>query len=745
MSDLPQYGRPALGYVRFVAAVFLLYERLWRRALPLVILICLFFICVWGGIFFLLPPWLHIGLLGLFTVGALAALLPLCKLRLPHRGEIDRTIERNNDLAFQPLAIQSDQIVRPDTREKIARLTPEMVLWQEHQRRMKTCLKNLRSGLPFPNIPALDPYGLRSVFFLGFAIAFAYSFSPNSGQIADLLSFKMPPLTAMMRIDAWVVPPNYTDHAPIYLKSSKESEGPHKMLTVPQHSLVHVHLTGADHQTRLVLFDADAQGANSEIVPVERDKQKDVTAYQIPLLKDSRLVLTTTHDEQIWHFTILEDKPPQIEWLEEPRRALNGTLELRYKIEDDYGAHHAWAVITAPDWESPFEQDLALYDAPTIPLALPRQGQGEARTSQDLSEHPWAGIPVQIRLFVEDGAGHRANSPDKILTLPQRSFGHPLARALVEQRRLLAFDRTNKNRVSDMLSALLLRPQDTIKNAAHTLALQTIWTRLHYAQNDAALRDVIDYMWIVALGIEGDGLIYAEQRLKQAAQALRHALRDGASTDEIERLMQNLRQAMQDYMTELATREPLRPPPPEAQGQMLEQNEFDRRLQEIEDMAQLGNRAAAEQLLAELEQIMDNLQLFQGETNKAEGNRPGRAQQNMNALADQMRRQQEMLNETDRLNQEQNNGDASQETYRRAMETLQQRQGELHRHWEELIQQFAEQEMNTEALGEAGQAMAEAQAALQGLDGGGDAPRGKKHDGADARSYGSIGGAGRRR
>ena len=46
-------------------------------------------------------------------------------------------------------------------------------------------------------------------------------------------------------------------------------------------------------------------------------------------------------DIHSWAFAVIPDKPPVIKFSGEPKRAVNGTLELNYTIEDDYGAASA--------------------------------------------------------------------------------------------------------------------------------------------------------------------------------------------------------------------------------------------------------------------------------------------------------------------------------------------------------------------------------------------------------------------
>ena len=61
------------------------------------------------------------------------------------------------------------------------------------------------------------------------------------------------------------------------------------------------------------------------------------------------------------------------------------------------------------------------------------------------------------------------------------------------------------------------------------------------AESDDALRDVVSYLWQIALGIEDGDLSAAEKRLRQAQQALKEALERGASDEEIDKLMKELR------------------------------------------------------------------------------------------------------------------------------------------------------------------------------------------------------------
>src|SRR5690606_8778973 len=171
-----------------------------------------------------------------------------------------------------------------------------------------------------------------------------------------------------------------------------------------------------------------------------------------------------------WTFQVTPDKPPVVRLTEEPRRAVNGTLELLYEVEDDYGAVEGKAVFAQEQADAPGARPL--YAAPDMPLTLPRRNGGiAARTVRDLTEHPWAGGTVDVELRVKDAAGQEARSETKRLVLPQRPFSNPLARALVEQRRLLALDANSRGHVLRLMDAITLRPEDTIPVASHYLGV----------------------------------------------------------------------------------------------------------------------------------------------------------------------------------------------------------------------------------------------------------------------------------
>ena len=97
-----------------------------------------------------------------------------------------------------------------------------------------------------------------------------------------------------------------------------------------------------------------------------------------------------------------------------------------------------------------------------IELELPLPGlhlkDAEAASYHDLSPHPWAGLPVEIRLVAVDALGQTGESEPVRTVLPERGFRHPVARAIIDQRKELAKDPGSAEAVAEILGDLNQRP-----------------------------------------------------------------------------------------------------------------------------------------------------------------------------------------------------------------------------------------------------------------------------------------------
>ena len=660
----PSLATP-LGRTRAKVRAAIMVERLWPLLLPAILVLGLFLTFSWFGLFRLMPDWLRLGSAGLFAIAFIAALALLTRYRRPAPSEIDRRIERANALAHAPVTTQDDRIAgAAGTGDSFA-----AALWREHQRRMAEKLDGLAGDLPRTRIPERDPWGMRAVVALLLVVAFAFSYGPRGGSISDVLRGPKAAEAVPPRIDAWVTPPAYTGRAPLYLTS--DANRGQNLFAVPAGSDFAVRITGGSGTETLAIMDeggttpvapegsAEAQAATGNGAPAPQavaNAAQNTGARQFAGKLGRDGVLSLKRDEatlQSWTFQVTPDNAPVIRFTEAPRRAVNGTLELRYEVEDDYGAVAGTTIFAQEQADAPGARPL--YKAPEMPLTLPRRNGRDiaARTSRDLTEHAWAGSQVDVTLEATDAAGQAARSETKRITLPQRPFSNPLARALIEQRRMLALDANSKARVLRLMDAVMLRPEDTIPNSSHFLGISTAETRLRAAESDEALRGVVDYLWEVALGIENGNLSGAQQRLQQAQEALKEALENGASNEEIERLMQELRQAMNEFMREFAE-QAMRNPDMQQQpqnGQEMRQSDLNRMMDQMEEMAKSGARDQAREMLSQLQDMMNNLQMARPQQGQQGQGQQSEARRQMDQLGEMMRRQQELMNETFQMDQ----------------------------------------------------------------------------------------------
>ncbi|OCP07895.1 MULTISPECIES: TIGR02302 family protein [unclassified Ensifer] len=651
-----------LGLKRWLARAVLVAEQLLPRILLPGSIALLFLAFAWLGFFRVAPFWLHAAVLFAFAVGFLAALVPVTRIRLPASADADRMLEERNALPHQAIRVQDD---RPATDDPLGE-----ALWREHQARMARLIGALDTGLPRPDIARHDPFALRTVPVLLACLAFAYSYSNRAGLLSDALRLPQASVeTANIRIDAWVTPPPYTGRAPIFLTGkpgatpTAEDTG---TITIPQFSDLTVRITGAGPDE--IVHYAETGAAEPIAIPAAGETAKEaqpqskaagnaaqdtvrspnaVRNHVYKVVKDGELVV----GGQRWAFKITPDGVPQIAFDGIPRPTVNAALEIAFVATDDYGVAQAWAEIKPLDQAA--EGARPLYPLPEYRLDLPRRNAREAKgtTSRNLSEHPLAGKRVQVTLVARDAAGQEGRSPPQDMILPARQFLQPLAGAVAEQRQVFALNANDLPRAIDLNDAVASLAEEWIPNLTHFLLLKSARTRMALAYNDDMLRDAAGYLWEIALGIEDGDLSLAERRLREAQQALSDALERNASDQEIAKLMQELRQAMQEYMQALAQQAMKNP---RMTGKLdpnniMRQQDLEKMMDQIENLARSGARDQARQMLSELQRMMNNLQAGRGQQQMGEQNDAMRQQ--IDKLGKLLQQQQQLMDETFKLDQ----------------------------------------------------------------------------------------------
>lgn len=659
-----------LALKRWLARAVLVAEQVLPRILLPGAIALLFLAFAWLGFFRAAPFWLHAVALFAFALTFLASLVPLSRLRLPGNADADRMLEERNALPHQAIRVQDD---RPATDTPLGE-----ALWREHQARMARMIGTLETGLPRPDIARHDPFALRAVPVLLACVAFAYSYSNRAGLLSD--AFRLPQTSieaANIRVDAWVTPPPYTGRAPIFLTGKPEAAAAVNedaaAITIPQFSDITVRITGAGADAPVRY--AETGGSKPIAIPVAGEKAEEkqskpkvddtgpkvaemvateparnpnaVRNHVYKVVKDGELIVGS----QRWAFKITPDGVPQIAFDGIPHPTINAALEITFTANDDYGIAQAWAELKPLD--EPAEGARALYPLPEYRLDLPRRNAREAKgtTSRNLSEHPLAGKRVAVTLVARDAAGQEGRSPPHDMILPARQFSQPLAGAVAEQRQVFALNANDLPRAIDLNDAVTSLAEDWIPNLTHFLLLKSAHTRMALAYNDDMLRDAAGYLWEIALGIEDGDLSLAERRLREAQQALSDALERNASDQEIAKLMQELRQAMQEYMQALAEQAMKNP---RMTGKLdpnniLRQQDLEKMMNQIENLARSGARDQAQQMLSELQRMMNNLQA--GRSQQQMGEQNDAMRQQMDKLGKLMQQQQQLMDETFKFDQ----------------------------------------------------------------------------------------------
>ena len=538
--------------------------------------------------------------------------------RLRHLRWIDRARAReklDRGREDNPAAALADALANPDQ-------APTSLLWAAHLRRMRKSVAKLRAPLPAPRLAAQDPRAWGALAILALC-ATAFVAGPEKYiRLAAAFDWRTVAPGASTRVDAWIDPPRYTGKPPVVLTLNRNEE---QSVSAPVGSLV-VARTGNPAALGLTasegLEPAPDKGGEKHFV----------------LRGDARLSLSGAA-RGMFALHAEPDQPPQISPVGDIKINARGSFSLAYRIEDDYGARDA--KILAKPVEATGH---ALFAPPEAPLDLPAApgGLGEARATLDWSDSPYAGRPVELRLSVRDEAGQEGAALVGPFVLPQKIFKDPLALALAEQRRILALDAGRRVQVNSALEALDLAPELFTPKLSVHLGLRHAILTLRHAQNDDDLREVADYLWTMALQIEEGDMSQAERDLRAAEKALRDALKNGASKEEIERLTKDMQKAMENFLQEMAKKGQQRQGESQTgEGKAVTPEDFQKLLEQMKKAMEDGDMETAQALLDQMQSMLENLQSAQGGQSQKSRDRQSRRD-----LDRMMREQQQLRDET---------------------------------------------------------------------------------------------------
>ncbi|MFK7902852.1 MAG: TIGR02302 family protein [Nitratireductor sp.] len=649
------------------------WERLWPLLVWAFMVSCLYAIVSWFGMWRALEDVWRYGFLALFAVLGMISLLPLKSFKAPNKEELIDRIERATNLKDRPITAQIDDLAAAGSEPEDAF---SKALWTEHKNRMAQRLENLSAGAPRPNANKLDSYALRAILPIIAVVAWSFSFSLNGGALIDGFKKHIDPVAILSRLDAWVTSPAYTGLAPIYVSNNYQltnqddasteaatdtaniaSKETLKLITASTMNLRYIGEEDVGAQFKIgeevfkidTILDTDENGTQ-----VKNFSQANLQEHVFEYALEKNGTFQFLANEQViaeWPIEVFQDEVPKIAFLEVPKSSLSSSLEFSYEVEDDFGVISATGQIRSLAEQKPNARPLV--QAPNFDLSLPRRRakSGSVKANKDLTAHPWAGSQVELQLDASDDLNQKGYSQAFKLQMPARNFSDEMALALIEQRRILAFDANESDYVADLLDAVTQFPVEFDIDQKAYLSMRTAYRMIEDATPNAVgetkLREAMELLWEIALELEFGDLTEAERKLREAQERLSKALENNASDEEIEQLMDELRSAMNDFIEEMQRQmannqdiqNPLNNMDP---SQMLSKNDLDKMMDQIENLAKSGSKDAARQMLSEMQRMMDNLKAGQQQNQQA-NNQLNKALDEFSKLLEE---QQRLMNET---------------------------------------------------------------------------------------------------
>jgi uncharacterized protein (TIGR02302 family) len=640
-------NRHALRFIA-LARLTLLWERLWPALWPGTGFIGVYAVMALSGLFLNIPSVLHGCLLvALFGAAGFVLTQSFANFHFPRWEEAARRIERDSALAHRPLTEGADRLVA-GIGDPLAES-----LWRAHILWLLASAKRLRLNWPHPGLGQRDPHHLRFLLLAGLCVAFAFAGSQWQQRLAGGLSPSRSPSLMAIALNAWISPPDYTGQPPHAIGEEPTGRETGGTIAAPQGSILILRVRGTDIEPGLSIY-SRPDGKALKFSKAE-------TGYETRIVLKSDAHVSVYEGGRTlgdWRFAITPDKTPSIAFSGPPATGARDTLKLTYKAVDDYGVTKAEARIELAGGSGDQKPGPVVRGLGPLIVELPVPPQAKQFTqtvSRDLTAHPYAGMKVAIRLAATDAAGQTGKSATQTMVLPERVFTHPLARALIEQRKVLASGEYGaKTHVIAVVNALSIAPERFYRNDYKTyLALRALYWQLRGIKDDKGTLAAMSFMWDMALALEDGNVASAAEALSNAQQALMDALQRSAPDDEIAALMQKLREALGRYLQSLAqSGTPQGAPPPNAT--MLKPQDLEQILKAIEDLSRTGARDSARQLLQGLAQLLANLQVMRSAA-PSEGDKA--ASEAVQGLSDLMGSQRELLDRTFRSEQGQGKQD----------------------------------------------------------------------------------------
>ena len=623
---------------------------LWERAAPVLAgplaMLAVYTILALTGVFERFgDPVRALSLLALILAGGVWTRFALLRFKPPALEEAERRVEADSGLSGRPYEALRDAPAAGDE-----------PLWSAHRARMAERLKAARARRPVAAWARLDPYGLRISLVLVIACAAFLAGDRAVSRLNDAFSPRlMAGGGAGAEVEFWVEPPAYTGRPVQYLRSAREAE-------ILEGSILAARITGLRRDPRV-------DGAPAEIEALSEDVRQ-VTARPDA---SGEVVIRAGALRETVDVTLVGDDAPRVRLAAEPEGDAQGRLELEFTVEDDFGVEgFALRLAEAPDDETAEPDTFETLELAPGDIGPP-DGDGIRTATIDVARHRLAGQRAVMRLAATDGAGQTGVSGPLTLTLPSRVFLDPLARAVASERRgFIAVEAdyapmpdgasgtqtsgfltdeperrierapAQIQRLGRALDAVSDAPPGYFDDPIVWMGLRTAMREVRRARELDQLAHLDEDLWQIALRAELGSLADAEAALRAAEQALMDALARGAEPIELSALFDAFEQAMANYLQALA-----REAAEEGRfaegggggGGGLNGDRLQALLDALRDAAELGDSEGSRRALAQLTELLRNMQVTLSQGGGGEG-------RGESALAEALREALEELGET---------------------------------------------------------------------------------------------------
>lgn len=323
------------------------WERSWPRAAPVLCVGGLFLTASWVGAWSYIPVVLKMASVGFLGAAGLSAPFWI-KGKNPFvskKEALQRIDDHINDPKISPARALADHISSEST-------ATEKTLWQMNLRGIWDKYKGkLNSGWPKPGLAKYDPYGVRYAILAATIVSGAMS-TDHVRDVQRAFDWRSPDATEesqledMLKVKAWVVPPESILADPLYLDektlNAKDAEGETEALVAHEKSVLMIRVYG--QQTSVI--------ANGEQVPLKqaiesRNIRSPETIYYYEVPFDDKEMLVEIKNGPTWKFSINQDAHPLAEINDIQTDDVDpDAVNVKYTMDDDYGIVRAEMIMT---------------------------------------------------------------------------------------------------------------------------------------------------------------------------------------------------------------------------------------------------------------------------------------------------------------------------------------------------------------------------------------------------------------